>query len=306
MSPVIEAHELTKRYGRKLAVRNLTFTVRPGEVTGFLGPNGAGKSTTLQLILGLLAPTSGSVSVGSRPPCEFPHGLHHIGALLDTDDVYGGDTAAAHLSSLARSNRIRGTRVEEVLAEAGLPKAAGRPIDGFSLCMRQRLGIATALLGDPPVLIFDEPLNGLDATGVAWARSLFKRLAAEGRTVFVSGHRISEMENTVDELIVIGRGELLAAGSFAEFAARHTRHSVLVRTPDATVLAEVLVLEGANVEWTGDQLLSVIGMSARHVGYLAFQNMVPVHELTLCSSSLEEAFLRLTADGNECPSEDIP
>jgi ABC-2 type transport system ATP-binding protein len=218
---VIEAKELTKRYGRTTAVRDLTFTVRPGHVTGFLGPNGAGKSTTLRLMLGLSTPTAGTVTIDGRPFRDRARGLRHVGALLDAGDVHGGRTAGAHLSALARGNSIARSRVGEVLDATGLADAAGRRIRGFSLGMRQRLGIAAALLGDPPVLLFDEPLNGLDPEGVMWIRGLFRGLAAEGRTVFVSSHLMSEMEHTADHLIVIGRGRLLAGTSVAELTAGH-------------------------------------------------------------------------------------
>jgi ABC-2 type transport system ATP-binding protein len=257
---VIEVNELTKRYGRTTAVNGLTFTVRPGHVTGFLGPNGSGKSTTLRMILGLNDPTSGTVTIDGRPFRDRPRGLRHVGALLDANDVHGGRSAAAHLSALAHSNRIPRRRVEEVLREVGLADAAPRRIGGFSLGMKQRLGIATALLGDPPVLLFDEPLNGLDPEGVQWVRGLFRRLAAEGRTVFVSSHLMSEMENTADHLIVIGRG--------------------------------------AAVRPDGD-LLMVTGLSAARIGELAFHHRVLLHELTTHTASLEEAFMELTADSVE-------
>ncbi|WP_166352693.1 ABC transporter ATP-binding protein [Phytoactinopolyspora limicola] len=217
---MIEANGLTKRFGRTTAIDDLTFTVRPGQVTGFLGPNGAGKTTTLRMILGLNRPTRGSVTVDGQVFRDRSRGLRHVGALLDADDVHGGRSAKAHLAALARSNGISRQRVDTVLQEVGLADAARRRIGEFSLGMKQRLGIAAALLGDPPVLMFDEPLNGLDPEGVTWVRALFRRLAAEGRTVFVSSHLMGEMENTADHLIVIGRGRLLAAESLAAFVAR--------------------------------------------------------------------------------------
>lgn len=217
---MIEVKELTKRYGRTTAVKDLTFTVRPGRVTGFLGPNGAGKSTTLRMMLGLHTPTSGTVTVGGRPFRDRPRGLRHVGALLDAGEVHRGRRATAHLAALARSNRIPRARVAEVLDQVGLAGAARRRIGGYSLGMRQRLGIAGALLGDPPVLLFDEPLNGLDPEGVKWVRGLFRGLAEQGRTVLVSSHLMSEMEHTADDLVVIGRGELIAAESLSAFAAR--------------------------------------------------------------------------------------
>lgn len=217
---MIEANQLTKRFRGTAAVAGLTFAVRPGQVTGFLGPNGAGKTTTLRLILGLSAPTSGTVTVDGRPFRDRPRGLRHAGALLDANDIHGGRSAAAHLAALARSNGLPRRRVADVLDRVGLAGVARRRVGGFSLGMKQRLGIATALLGDPPVLLFDEPLNGLDPEGVRWARKLFRTLAAEGRTVLVSSHLMSEMELTADHLIVIGRGRLLAAGSRRELTTR--------------------------------------------------------------------------------------
>ncbi|GAA2735177.1 ABC transporter ATP-binding protein [Actinocorallia aurantiaca] len=292
---MIEVKGLTKRYGGTTAVKDLTFTVRPGRVTGFLGPNGAGKSTTLRMILGLHEPTGGTVTVDGRPFRDRPRGLLHVGSLLDAHDVHGGRTAAAHLSALARGNRIPRHRVEEVLEEVGLTEAARRRIGGFSLGMKQRLGIASALLGDPPVLIFDEPLNGLDPEGVRWVRELFRRLAAEGRTVFVSSHLMSEMEHTADQLIVIGRGELIAAESLAEFSARGARRSVMVGTPAAPALTGLLAAEGAKVHAEGE-LLAVTGLTAARIGEIALDHSVPLHHLSTRSASLEEAFMELTAD----------
>jgi ABC-2 type transport system ATP-binding protein len=295
---MIEVNELTKRYGHTLAVNSLSFTVRPGHVTGFLGPNGAGKTTTLRMILGLHDPTSGSVTVGGRPFGARPRGLRHVGALLDAHDVHGGRSARAHLAVLARSNRIPLRRVDEVLAEVGLADAAHRRIGGFSLGMKQRLGIATALLGDPPVLLFDEPLNGLDPEGVKWVRELFRGMAAQGRTVFVSSHLMSEMEHTADRLVVIGRGELIAAENLTDFAARGARLSVSVRTPDAGTLAPLLSAEGATVQQSADAL-TVTGLDAARIGEVARRNMIQLHELTTHTSSLEEAFMELTADSVE-------
>ncbi|GAA0492976.1 ABC transporter ATP-binding protein [Streptomyces stramineus] len=293
--PVIEVNELTKRYGGTTAVKDLTFTVRPGQVTGFLGPNGAGKSTTLRMILGLHEPTSGTVTVDGRSFRDRPRGLRHVGSLLDAHDVHGGRSAVAQLSALARSNRIPQRRVEEVLREVGLAEVARRRIGGFSLGMKQRLGIASALLGEPPVLLFDEPLNGLDPEGVKWVRDLFRRLAAEGRTVFVSSHLMSEMEHTADQLIVIGRGELIAAESLTEFSARGTRQSVTVGTPAAAVLRDLLTAEGAAVDTAGD-LLAVTGVTAVRIGEIAREHRILLHHLSTRSASLEEAFMELTAD----------
>lgn len=295
---VIEVNGLTKRYGAGTAVKDLTFTVRPGEVTGFLGPNGAGKTTTLRMLLGLVEPTAGTATLQGRRFRDHPRGLRHVGALLDAGDVHGGRTARAHLAMLARSNSIPRARVDEVLTEVGLADVARRRIGGFSLGMRQRLGIATALLGDPPVLLFDEPLNGLDPEGVLWVRGLFRRLAAEGRTVFVSSHLMTEMESTADRLVVIGRGELIAAESLTTFAARGTRLSVTVRTPDAVALTPLLTAEGAEVVPDGDRL-SVTGLTAVRIGELALHHRVLLHELTTIGASLEEAFMELTADSVE-------
>ncbi|MEW2354206.1 ATP-binding cassette domain-containing protein [Spirillospora sp. NPDC029432] len=296
---MIEARELTRRYGRVAAVNALSFTVRPGVVTGFLGPNGAGKTTTLRMILGLVAPTGGTVTIGGVRFRDRPRGLRHVGALLDAGDVHGGRGAAAHLHALARGNAIPRRRVDEVLEEVGLAGVARRRIGGFSLGMKQRLGIAGALLGDPPVLLFDEPLNGLDPEGVLWVRELFHRLAAEGRTVFVSSHLMSEMEHTADDLIVIGRGELIAAEPLADFAARGTRQSVTVRTPDPAALAAALAPEGGTVAREDDGSCTVTGLDAARISELAFRHRVMLHELTARTSSLEEAFMELTADRTE-------
>ncbi|MBO0512537.1 ABC transporter ATP-binding protein [Streptomyces beijiangensis] len=296
---MIEANELTKRYGSTAAVNGLTFTVRPGHVTGFLGPNGAGKSTTLRMILGLNDPTSGTVTVDGRSFRDRPRGLRHVGGLLDAADVHGGRSARAHLTLLARSNRLPVSRVADVLEEVGLTEVARRRIGGYSLGMKQRLGIATALLGDPPVLLFDEPLNGLDPEGVMWVRRLFRRLAAEGRTVFVSSHLMSEMENTADHLVVIGRGELIADEPLAAFSARGTRLSVTVRTPDPAGLAAVLISEGAAVERDEPETLTVTGLSSDRIGEIAFEHRVLLRELATRTASLEDAFMELTADSVE-------
>ncbi|MET9422842.1 ATP-binding cassette domain-containing protein [Streptomyces sp. NPDC006540] len=295
---MIEVNELTKRYGGTTAVKDLTFTVRPGRVTGFLGPNGSGKSTTLRMVLGLHAPTTGTVTVDGRPFRDRPRGLRHVGALLDAGQVHGGRSAAAHLTALARSNRIPRARVGTVLEQVGLAGVARRRIGGYSLGMRQRLGIAGALLGDPPVLLFDEPLNGLDPEGVKWVRGLFRELAAEGRTVFVSSHLMSEMEHTADELVVIGRGELIAAESLTDFAARGSGAGVTVRTPDRDRLAALLTGEGATVRVDGG-VLTVTGVPASRIGELALDHRILLHEVTTRSASLEDAFMELTADSVE-------
>ncbi|MER6754751.1 ATP-binding cassette domain-containing protein [Micromonospora echinofusca] len=299
MGRVIELNALTRRYGRTTAVDDLTLTVRPGHVTGFLGPNGAGKSTTLRMIIGLTAPTSGTVTVDGVRFADRPRGLRHAGALLDAGDAHGGRSAVAHLWALARSNGIARARVDEVLREVGLSAVARRRIGGFSLGMRQRLGIAAALLGDPPVLLFDEPFNGLDPEGVRWVRDLFRRLAAEGRTVFVSSHLMSEMQNCADRLVVIGRGRLIAEQSLAEFAAGSTRAGVSVRTPDAAGLAAVLAAEGADVRPGDAGALLVTGLTAARIGDLALAHRIGLHELSTRTASLEDAFMALTADSVE-------
>ncbi|MFI0909327.1 ABC transporter ATP-binding protein [Streptomyces abikoensis] len=299
---MIEVNELTKRYGGKTAVDQLSFTVRPGRVTGFLGPNGAGKSTTLRMLLGLDAPTAGTATVGGVPFRGHPRGLRHVGALLDAGQVHGGRSAAANLSALARSNGIPRRRVDEVLHEVGLAEAANRRIGGFSLGMKQRLGVATALLGDPPVLMFDEPVNGMDPEGVLWVRGLFRRLAAEGRTVFLSSHLMSEMENTADDLVVIGRGRLIAAEPLRDFAARGTRRGVVVGTPRAAELAAALTAAGASVEPEGPagaERLVVTGLPADRIGALAFEKGIRLDELTTRTASLESAFMELTAGSTE-------
>ncbi|MFF4193555.1 ABC transporter ATP-binding protein [Nonomuraea sp. NPDC001831] len=294
---MIEVNQLTKRYGAVRAVNALTFTVRPGCVTGFLGPNGAGKSTTMRMILGLNRPTSGTATIGGRPFARHRAGLRHAGALLDAGDVHGGHTAAAHLSALARGNGLPRRRVGEVLREVGLESVARRRVGGFSLGMRQRLGIAAALLGDPPVLLFDEPVNGLDPEGVRWVRGLFRRLAGQGRTVLVSSHLMSEMEHTADRLVVIGRGELIADESVAEFAARGTAGaSVTVRCGDPAELAAVLTQAGGRVQQEDDGALTVTGLSAARIGELAFQRRIVLRELATRRASLEQAFMELTAD----------
>ncbi|RKT02362.1 ABC-2 type transport system ATP-binding protein [Streptomyces sp. 3211.6] len=299
---MIEVHELTKRYGGKTAVDQLSFTVRPGRVTGFLGPNGAGKSTTLRMILGLESPTGGAATVSGVPFNSHRRGLRHVGALLDAGQVHGGRTATAHLSALARSNGISPRRVDVLLHDVGLAEAANRRIGGFSLGMKQRLGVATALLGDPPVLMFDEPVNGMDPEGVLWMRRLFQRLAAEGRTVFLSSHLMSEMENTADHLVVIGRGRLIAAESVRDFAARSTGVGVVVGTRQAAELTAVLTTAGASVEPEGSagaERLTVTGLPADRIAALAFTNGILLNELTTRTASLEEAFMELTADSVE-------
>jgi len=297
---MIEAVGLTKRYGEKLAVNDLSFTVKPGQVTGFLGPNGAGKSTTMRMILGLDAPTSGSVTVGGRPFRRIAYPLREVGALLDAKAVHGGRSAYNHLLCLAQTNNLPKRRVEEVLGLVGLTAVAKKRSKGFSLGMGQRLGIAAALLGDPKVLMFDEPVNGLDPEGILWIRNLMKALAAEGRTVFVSSHLMSEMENTADHLIVIGRGRLVADCTVQEFIDNNSELSIRVRTPEPAKLSGLLADKGAIVRNDGEEgelLVTKFGMS--DIGDLAFDNQVRIHELSPIQASLEQAFMELTKDSVE-------
>ena len=296
---MIQATALTKRYGPRLAVDHADFTVAPGKVTGFLGPNGAGKSTTMRMILGLDRPTSGSVTINGVPYHRLAAPLREVGALLDAKAVHGGRTAYNHLQVLAKANGLPRGRVDAVIDLVGLHSVARKRSGGFSLGMKQRLGIAAALLGDPPVLLFDEPLNGLDPEGVLWVRGLFRRLAGEGRTVLVSSHMMREMENTADQLVVIGRGELIADEPLREFAARGTRLSVTVRTPDPDALTDLLTAEGASVRPDADGGLTVTGISSARIGELAFDHRVLLQELATRSASLEEAFMELTAESVE-------
>ena len=295
----VEVDGLTKRFGPLTAVDDLSFTVRPGLVTGFLGPNGAGKTTTMRIILGLDVPTSGRALVGGRPYPGIIRPLRQVGSLLDAGALHPGRSAYAHVLSVAQSNGIGRRRVAEVLRLTGLESVADRRVKGFSLGMKQRLGIALALLGDPPVLIFDEPVNGLDPEGVHWIRRLFKSLAAEGRTVFVSSHLMSEMALTADHLIVIGRGRLLADLTTAEFIAANARGDVLVRSPRPGDLARLLASRGATVAPEGDGGLAVTGMDAPAIADLAAEHGIGVHELTPRHASLEEAYLDITKDSVE-------
>jgi ABC-2 type transport system ATP-binding protein len=292
---MIEARGLTKRYERTLAVDDLSFTVRPGLVTGFLGPNGAGKTTTMRLILGLDRPTAGTVTIDGRPHRRAASPMREVGALIDARAAHGGRGARNHLLCLAQTNAISSRRVDEVLDIVGLSEVAGKRSKGFSLGMSQRLGIAAALLGDPQVLMFDEPVNGLDPEGILWIRSLMRSLAAEGRVVFVSSHLMSEMENTADHLIVVGRGRLIADCGVAEFIDRSSGQAVLVRTPSQDVLARAVAAAGGSVSRESEQL-RVRGLSEDQVGDIAFANGVPVYHLAAVKVSLEQAFMELTAD----------
>ena len=292
---MIEAEGLTKRYGDTLAVDNLSFSVAPGKITGFLGPNGAGKTTTMRLILGLDRPTSGRVTIDGKPFDQAEQPMRRVGALLDAKAVHGGRSAYNHLLCLAESNNLPRRRVNEVLALVGLTEVARKRSKGFSLGMGQRLGIAAALLGDPQILMFDEPVNGLDPEGILWIRNLMKSLAAEGRTVFVSSHLMSEMENTADHLLVIGRGKLIANCTVAEFIADNSQQTVRVRTPQPDVLAKLAADAGATVRDDGDGSLVIAGLDPSQVGDLAYDNAIRLHELSPVHASLEQAFMELTA-----------
>ena len=296
---MIEARGLTKRFGDKLAVDQLTFTVEPGRITGFLGPNGAGKTTTMRMILGLDRPTHGSVAVHGKGFARLAYPMHEIGALLDAKAVHGGRSAYNHLLCLAQANGIPRARVGEVLELVGLADVARKRSKGFSLGMGQRLGIAAALLGDPAILMFDEPVNGLDPEGILWIRNLMKALAAEGRTIFVSSHLMSEMENTADHLLVIGRGRLIADCGVAEFIERNSVQSVRVRTPKPGVLASLIAAAGGTTVPGADGVLVAQGLPVDRIGDLAFENGIRLHELAPAQASLEEAFMELTADSVE-------
>ncbi len=295
---MIESAGLTKRYGDKLAVDGLTFTVRPGIVTGFLGPNGAGKSTTMRMMLDLDHPTSGQVRIDGRHYRQLSNPLEHIGALLDAKAVHGGRSAFNHLLCLAQSNGIPRARVHEVLDTVGLTGVAKKRSQGFSLGMGQRLGIAAALLGDPEILMFDEPVNGLDPEGIHWIRNLMKGLAAQGRTVFVSSHLMSEMALTADHLIVIGQGRLLADTSMAQFIRENSRAYVRMRSPERERLLDVLRDAGHPASPAGEAV-EVDGVSAADLGELAARHRIVLHELSPQQASLEEAFMQLTAGSVE-------
>jgi ABC-2 type transport system ATP-binding protein len=295
---MIEARGLTKRYGDKLAVNDLSFTVRSGIVTGFLGPNGAGKSTTMRMILGLDRPTSGEALINGKPYTSVRAPMQLVGALLDAKDVHGGRTARAHLNSLVQSNGLPKRRVDEVLALTGMTEAAGRRIKGFSLGMSQRLGIAAAMLGDPEILIFDEPVNGLDPEGILWIRHFMQSRAAEGRTVFVSSHLMSEMENTAEHLIVIGLGKLLADLSTTDFIAANSAGIIRVRTPQVDEMLAALRTAGLQPTVV-DGRIEVLGTTTEAVGDLAAANRLTLHELYTQRSSLEQAFMEMTRDSVE-------
>ncbi|MCP2255114.1 ABC-2 type transport system ATP-binding protein [Prauserella aidingensis] len=295
---MIEAQSLTKRYGDKLAVDDLSFTVESGRVTGFLGPNGAGKSTTMRMMLGLDNPTGGVVTIGGKRYSELHHPLRTVGALLEAHWVHPNRSARAHLSWMAKSNKISPKRVDEVLDIVGLSEVANKRAGGFSLGMSQRLGIAGALLGDPEVLLFDEPVNGLDPEGILWIRKFMQRLAEEGRTVFVSSHLLSEMALTATDLVVIGKGKLISQSTTEEFVARATDSTVKVRSPHLDRLRPALDRVGATVTTTDDGLL-VAGVAGEKIGELAMENQVTLHELAPQQGSLEQAFMQITGDSVE-------
>jgi ABC-2 type transport system ATP-binding protein len=296
---MITAHSLTKRYGAATAVDNLTFEVSPGSVTGFLGPNGSGKSTTMRMIVGLDTPTSGSALIAGKPFCQLAWPLREVGALLDAKAFHPARSARSHLRWLALTNDIPRRRVDEVLDQVGLSGVADRKAGKFSLGMSQRLGIAATLLGDPGVLLFDEPVNGLDPEGIRWVRYFLRDLAAEGRTVFVSSHLISEMALTADRLVVIGRGRLIAETGVAEFIARSGGGAVKLITPDQAAFASVLTAAGARIGDTEGESLTVEGLTAPEIGDLAARDGLRVHELTPITASLEDAFMELTQDDVE-------
>ena len=300
---MIEVNELTKRYGAKTAVDGLTFTVKPGIVTGFLGPNGAGKSTTMRMILGLDRPTSGTATINGRPYTEHSAPLQQAGALLDAKAVHTGRSAYHHLLALAATTGIPKSRVAEVIDIVGLHEVAKKRAGGFSLGMGQRLGIASALLGDPEVLILDEPTNGLDPEGVLWIRNLMRDLAAQGRTVFVSSHLMSEMALTAEHLVVVGKGQLIADVSVGEFIEQASHNSVLVRSPRSVELHDLIAGPGVTVLSVERGTFEVSGMSAADIGERAAAAGIALHELSVQKPSLEEAFMALTKDAVEYRSE---
>ncbi|MYY12184.1 ATP-binding cassette domain-containing protein [Streptomyces sp. SID4919] len=295
----IDVRELTKEYGKTRAVDGLTFSVGPGRVTGFLGPNGAGKSTTLRLVLGLDRPTTGTATVGGRHYTAIGEPLRHVGALLDPQSVHGGRTARQHLLALAVGNRLPARRVEEVLEETGLGPVGRRRVRTFSLGMRQRLGIAAALLGDPAVVILDEPSNGLDPEGIVWIRDTLRRLAREGRTVLVSSHLMNETATFADQLVVLGRGRLLADLPMRDFIAAHGTSRTRVRTPDAPRLDALLTSAGHRLAPAGDGMWAVAGLTAAEVGAIAAGEGIPLLELVTEEATLEQAYLALTATSAE-------
>ena len=297
---------LTKRYGDKAAVDDLTFTVKPGIVTGFLGPNGAGKSTTMRLILGLDKATGGTVTVNGRAYRDMSAPMQEIGALIDPSAVHGGRSAYHHLLWQVQAGGLPRRRVDEVLEIVGLTEVADKKVGGFSLGMHQRLGIASALLGDPPVMLLDEPVNGLDPEGIRWVRELLRQFAAEGRTVFLSSHLMSEMEQTADHVLVIGRGRLVADLPMAEFTRTYTTGCVRIVSPRARDLVPHLEAKGARIATISAEELTVTGMDAAAIGEIAFAHGIPLNELATKRASLEAAFMELTRDSVEFRAETAP
>ncbi len=296
---VIEATGLTKRYGAKVAVDDLSFTAPEGAVTGFLGPNGAGKSTTMRIIAGLDAPTRGSVRVNGADYRTAPAPMTELGILLEAKAVHTGRSARNHLLALAQTNGIGRRRVDEVIELVGLREVAGKRVGGFSLGMGQRLGVAQALLGDPHTVVLDEPVNGLDPEGVVWVRTLLKTLADEGRTVFVSSHLMSEMALTATRLVVVGRGRLIADTTVEDFIARAGTDSVILRSPEAAALRDAVLRAGVTVTSSEPGVLRVSGLTAAEIGDIAWRGHLPIHELTQERASLEDAFMQMTADSVE-------
>jgi ABC-2 type transport system ATP-binding protein len=311
---MIEAQNLTKQYGDKTAVADLSFTIRPGVVTGFLGPNGAGKSTTMRMIVGLDQPSSGQVTIDGKRYSEHSAPPGDVGVLLEARAVHTGRSAYNHLLSLAQTNGISRARVETVIDLVGLREVARRRVGAFSLGMGQRLGIAAALLGDPATVILDEPVNGLDPDGILWIRNLLKALASEGRTVFVSSHLMSEMAVTAEHLIVVGKGRLIADTSVADFVSRASNNVVVVRSPQATELRDVLVGPDVTITTAVPGTLEIRGLTTEQVGEAALEHRILLHELTMQTASLEEAFMELTHDaveyhgntGTSVPESNIP
>jgi ABC-2 type transport system ATP-binding protein len=301
---MIQAHGVTKRYGAKVAVDELSFAVKPGVVTGFLGPNGAGKSTTIRMIMGLDAPTSGDVTVNGRRYRDHVAPMREVGSLLEARAVHTGRSAYHHLLALAATHGISKRRVGEVIDLVGLREVARKRAGGFSLGMGQRLGIAAALLGDPATLVLDEPVNGLDPQGILWIRNLLKGLAGEGRTIFVSSHLMSEMALTAEHLIVVGKGRLIADTSVKEFTDAASRNSVRVRTPQAAKLRGLLAGPTVVITSVEDGVLEVSGMSGTEIGMVACEQRIPLEELTPVRASLEEAFMELTEDALEYRTEE--
>jgi ABC-2 type transport system ATP-binding protein len=300
ISRMIEIEHISKRYGEKLAVNDISFVVKPGTVTGFLGPNGAGKSTTMRMIVGLDEPTAGTIRVNGAVYRDFQAPLHEVGAMLEARAIHTGRSAHNHLLAMAQTHGINRARVQEVIELVGLTSVARKRAGGFSLGMGQRLGIASALLGDPQTVILDEPANGLDPEGILWIRTLLKQLAAEGRTVFLSSHLMSEMAQTAEHLVIVGRGQVIADTTVDEVVAQASiGATVHVRTPQATAVRDALAGPGVRIQSHERGTLDVHGLSAEHIGEVAAQHRLTLHELTPQRASLEDAYMRLTGDSVE-------